>query len=64
VFTFGVVSFQITRELQTRLISTVIGHETAERIAERIDAIVNIEMDRRVAEIRRRREADEKRRRW
>jgi hypothetical protein len=64
IFAFGPVAFHIDAGLRTKLITAPLGYETLDRVLERIETQQHIEFDRRVREIREKRERDERRRPW
>jgi DNA-binding transcriptional MerR regulator len=65
IFQFGAVTLEITGGLRAKLIFAPRDHQTPARTVERIQAQQNIAIDQRAAEIRQRREADERRgNRW
>jgi hypothetical protein len=63
VFQFGVVTIEISAGV-ARLMYAPRGYETAARTSERIQALLNSELEQRAREIRQKREADERRRSW
>jgi hypothetical protein len=64
VFQFGVVTIEISACV-ARLMYAPRGHETAARTSERIQTLLNSELEQRAKEIRKRREEDERRgNRW